>query len=155
MSDGESAHSAAHDAAIHSRLKDLFNQQTEQFRNYLTVLEKQQAAIESGGGEAVLAYIEIAERIAADIIAVQRVIDPLETAAQASADAADDSAARKAALEDLKNQAAAQAEYNRNLLAGRMADIGDQIASLRNNPLAAAARRTLLAGTASLVDIEG
>ena len=150
MIEGGSAHNEAQNTAILSRLKDLLNQQIAHFHNYLTALEKQKAAIESGRGQDILAYIEIEEQIASDIFAIQKVIDPLKPAAEP-----EDIAACKATLEDLKNRAVAQFENNSNLLAARMTEVGAEIAALRNNPLAAIARRSLLSNTASLVDIEG
>ena len=139
-------------AAIPGRLRELYNRQIEQFRTYIAALEKQQAAIEAGIGEKVLAYVEIEEGIAAGIISVQNVIDPLESVYN---EAGAEIAELKTALEGLKSRAASQAERNRDLISACLADIGADIAALRNNPLAIAARRSLYHGAASLVDIEG
>ena len=158
MSGGGSAQIApqftAQNAAILSRIKDLLNQQRQLLRDYLTALEKQQTAIESGGGEEILAYIEIEERIIAGIFSIQKVIDPLESAV---GQVIDDISALKSELEVLKNRAMGQSEHNKRLLSARMEDIGAEIGALRNNPLAIAARRSLYhsAGAASLIDIEG
>ena len=139
-------------AAIPGRLRELYNRQIEQFRTYIAALEKQQAAIEAGIGEKVLAYVEIEEGIAAGIISVQNVIDPLESVYN---EAGAEIAELKTALEGLKSRAASQAERNRDLISARLADIGADIAALRNNPLAAAARRSLYHNAAPLIDIEG
>ena len=152
MSEGE----LARYAAISWRLKDLLNQQIDQFRSYVTALEKQQAAIESGKEEHILAYIEIEERMVTGIFSMQKVIDPLEDMYHAIVPP-DDISTLKSALEDLKNQAITQSAHNKNLIATLMADISGEIESLRNDPLAIAARRFIHhnAGTASLIDIEG
>jgi len=141
-------------AAILSRLKDLLNQQIEQFHSYLAALEKQEAAIEMGGVENILAYIEIEERAVNDIFGIQKVIDPL-VAMCCTAVGSDDIAALQAELENLKNRAVSQADHNRDILSARMAAIGMEISVLRNNPLAAAARRSLYHSTTALIDIQG
>ena len=154
MSEGESAQLAAQDAAILNRLKDLLNQQIEQFHRYIAALEKQQIVLESDGTEDIPAYIEIEECAVADIFAIQKVIDPLITMC-CTAVHSGDITALNAVLEDLKNRARVQSERNRNLLSTRIEGIRGEIAALRNNPLAIAARRSLYHGAASLVDIEG
>ena len=148
-------------AAILDRLKDLFYQQIEQFHKLLTVLENQQTAIESGSGESVLAYIEIEESIVAGIVSTQKVIDPLETmyipAEPANEQAKVDISTQKSTLEYLKNRAIVQSEHNKSLISGRMANIGTEIKTLKNDPWAIAARRSIYNNTsiASLIDIEG
>ena len=147
-------------AAIIKRLQELFNQQTERFHNYLTILEKQESLIISGSEEAVLALVEQEEFLVADILSIQRAIDPLEelyfreSAAFSSTDAI---ASLKAALEEHKNKAQVQSKKNRELLAERMANVRGEIHHLKNNQLAINARRSLYqhTGAASLIDIKG
>ena len=141
--------------AILSRLKELLHQQIEQFRNLTIVLEKQQAAIESGNEEAILAYIEIEERFLADIFSIQKAIDPLEIMYRPPPE--DSVYTLKSTLEEIKNQVISQSKHNKSQISGRMAEISGEIESLRNNPLAIAARRSLYynTGIASLIDIEG
>ena len=152
MNEGE----LARQAAITWRLKDLLNQQIEQFHGYVNALEKQQTAIESKSEDHILAYIEYEERMVTGILSIQKVIDPLEDMYQTIIPP-DDISALKSVLDDLKNQAIMQSARNKNLIASLMADISGEIESLRNDPLAIATRRFIHhnASTASLIDIKG
>ena len=144
------------------RFRELLLQQRERFRTYLASLEKQQAAIESGNAQEILAHVELEEQIVADLFSIQKVIDPLEdlynstAGSAASVSPADDVLVIKNSLDDLKHQAAARFAHNRELLSLRMADIRTEITSLRDNPFTKASRsRSSSSATASLIDIEG
>jgi phosphoglycerate-specific signal transduction histidine kinase len=147
-------------AAIIRRLQKLLNQQCECFHSYLTVLEKQHACIESGSEDSILAHLALEEQRVAEIITIQKVIEPLEIMYRnaGSSPAADDSIpALKVRLEELYYQTKVQSERNRERLSGRISDIRADINVLRNNPLVSNARRSLFsgAGTASIIDIKG
>jgi len=137
--------------AVTRRLGELFGQQRERLRGYLAVLERQQAAIESGSEDAIQAYVEMQEALTAEILSIQKAIDPLITMRHA----ADVISALRAELEDLQNRAVAQSRRNSDLLFARMADLRREIAVLRNSQSAIGRRRTLYRDTASLIDIEG
>jgi hypothetical protein len=155
--------------AILRRFRELLIQQRDRFRSYLEALDSQQAVIESGDADALLAHVELEERIVADIFSIQKVIDPLDNmyralvpdAAAAGGDpqppGAEEVSGLKAALENLKVEAAARSARNRELLLNRMAEIRTEITALRNNPFAANVRRSAFSdsGTASLIDIQG
>jgi hypothetical protein len=144
--------------ALLRRFRELLIRQKEHFQGYVAALEKQQAVIESGSAEELLAHVELEEQIVADIFSLQKVIDPLEDMYQAAIPfpPADDVPALKSALENLKNQAATQSAHNRVLLSSRMAEIRAEITSLRNNPFASQARSMYQNSvSASLVDISG
>lgn len=162
--DGESALGAA----VIARLEDLLTRQCGCFLRCLTVLEKQQALIAPGNRtlngwstpeEDILTLVELKEHIVAEICSIQKSIDPLEAmyCAGAAHSPADNVSALKAALEDLRQQTRALSGRNRELLSLRMAGIRTEINVLRNNPIAASARRSLYhhAGAASLIDIQG
>ena len=145
-------------AAIFRRFKELLIKQCEYFHSYLSLLEKQQAAIESGSVEELLAYIELEEQIVANILSIQKVIHPLEDLynAAVSFSADDEIPALKITVEELKNQAITRSARNKNLLSTRMADIRAEITSLKNNPLANISRSLYHnSGTAALIDIKG
>jgi hypothetical protein len=155
--------------AILRRFKILLTQQRDRFRSYLEMLDKQQEIIETGSTDALLAHVELEEKIVADIFSIQKVIDPLEDmyhavvsgfnpvrAAQA-AQADDEVPSLKAALEELKSEAVLRSSRNKELLSRRMVELRHEIKSLRNNPYAAGSRRSAYGagGTASLIDIQG
>jgi hypothetical protein len=156
--------------AILRRFKTLLTQQRDRFRSYLNLLEKQQSVIEKGSPEELLNYVEIEEKIVADIFSIQKVIDPLEemyytvTAGQQQAKKAETSSSGqdevpslKASLEKLKSEAVIQSTKNKELLSKRMLELRSEIKALRNNPYAANAKRSAFGGmnTASIIDIKG
>jgi hypothetical protein len=152
--------------AILRRFRELLIQQRDRFRSYLEALDSQQAVIESGDADALLAHVELEERIVADIFSIQKVIDPLDKMYRALVPAAgggpqpqgaEEVSGLKAALENLKVEAAARSVRNRDLLLKRMTEIRTEITALRDNPFSANARRSAFSdsGTASLIDIHG
>jgi len=160
--------------AILKRFKTLLSQQRDRFRSYLDLLDKQQSVIESGSAEDLLTYVEIEEKIVADIFSIQKVIDPLEemyytvvsgggiAGVNAVKDAvkpetSDEVPSLKASLEKLKSEAVIRSTKNKELLSKRMLELRSEIKTLRSNPYAASSRRSSFgsANTASLIDIQG
>ena len=155
--------------AVLKRFKTLLTQQRDRFRSYLDLLEKQQNVIEAGTAEDLLSYVEIEEKIVADIFSIQKVIDPLEEmyysvisrqnpgVIQAKAENSDEVHGLKASLERLKGEAVIRSTKNKELLSKRMLELRQEIKVLRNNPYAAGGRRSSFDETnkASLVDIQG
>ena len=156
--------------AVLRRFKTLLTQQRDRFRSYLDMLDKQQQIIENGNTDALLACVDLEEKIVADIFSIQKVIDPLEDmyhtvvsgfspgqAASTALQADDEVPGLKAALEDLKSEAVIRSSRNKEMLSRRMVELRQEIKSLRDNPYAAKSRGSVYAsgGTASLVDIQG
>ncbi|MDR0320976.1 MAG: flagellar export chaperone FlgN [Treponema sp.] len=157
--------------AILRRFKTLLSQQRERFRSYLDLLDKQQDVIESGSAEDLLTYVEIEEKIVADIFSIQKVIDPLEEMYNSvisgqgfakapvkieTAEGSEEVPSLKASLEKLKNEAVVRSTKNKELLSKRMIELRQEIKVLRNNPYAASGRNAFSnANTASLVDLHG
>jgi len=157
--------------AVLKRFKTLLSQQRDRFRNYLDLLDKQQSVIEAGSAEDLLTYVEIEEKIVADIFSIQKVIDPLEemyytvisgnTPQKSFTDNQaynqDEVPSLKASLEKLKSEAVIRSTKNKELLSKRMLELRSEIKALRNNPYAASNRRASFGGasTASLIDIKG
>jgi hypothetical protein len=157
--------------AILRRFKTLLTQQRDRFRSYLNLLEKQQSVIEKGSPEELLNYVEIEEKIVADIFSIQKVIDPLEemyytvTAgekqqakkAETPSSGQDEVPGLKASLEKLKSEAVIQSTKNKELLSKRTLELRSEIKALRNNPYAANAKKSAFGGinTASIIDIKG
>jgi DNA-binding transcriptional regulator GbsR (MarR family) len=169
--DGIDSIELAQRVAILRRFKTLLTQQRDRFRSYLNLLEKQQNIIEKGSPEELLNYVEIEEKIVADIFSIQKVIDPLEemyytvTAGQkqqakkteTSSSGQDEVPGLKASLEKLKNEAVIQSTKNKELLSKRMLELRSEIKALRNNPYAANVKKSSFGGinTAALIDIKG
>ncbi|GHV76748.1 hypothetical protein AGMMS49942_15690 [Spirochaetia bacterium] len=140
--------------AVVKRFRELLQAQRDRFREYLTVLDKQQSVIQGGDTEALLAHVELEEHIVRDIFNIQKVILPLEGLYH-TLRSDEETISLKASLEALKREATARSERNRELLSGRMAEIRQEIKSLRGNPYAA--RRSIYAdtGSPSLLDVKG
>jgi hypothetical protein len=152
--------------AVLRRFKTLLTQQRDRFRSYLNILDKQQNVIESGSPEDLLNYVELEEKIVADIFSIQKVIDPLEEMyntvvsnyTPANANSEDDEVPSiKASLENLKSEAIIRSTKNKEILSKRMLELREEIKNLRNNPYAANKRRSSFGNlnTASVVDISG
>jgi hypothetical protein len=154
--------------AVLKRFKTLLAQQRDRFRSYLEVLDKQKDIIETGSADELLAHVELEEKIVADIFSIQKVINPLEDMYQAAISIYGNSRGKpgedtsdvptlKSALEDLKNEAVIRSTRNKEILSKRMVELRTEIKTLRNNPYAAAGRRSMYSdsGKASLVDIKG
>jgi DNA-binding transcriptional regulator GbsR (MarR family) len=147
--------------AILKRFKKLLAQQRDRFHNYLDLLEKQQSVIESGSAEDLLNYVDIEEKIVADIFSIQKVIDPLEemyntvvSGTQKAKPQSDEVPGLKASLEKLQTEAVIRSTKNKELLSKRMLELRSEIKALRNNPYAAK-RSGLNSGTPSLIDLKG
>jgi thiamine kinase-like enzyme len=147
--------------AVLKRFKTLLTQQRDRFRNYLDLLDKQQSVIESGSAEDLLNYVEIEEKIVADIFSIQKVIDPLEkmyytvvsSPEKVKTQSNDEVPSLKASLEKLQSEAVIRSTKNKELLSKRMLELRMEIKNLRNNPYAA--RRFGFTNAPSLVDLKG
>jgi hypothetical protein len=143
-------------AAVLKRFRELLQAQRDRFCEYLTVLDKQPDVIDRGDTEALLLHVDLEEHILRDIFNIQKAVDPLEDLYHTlAADGDAEISGLKSCLEELKQEAAAHSEQNRNLLAKRMADVRTEIKSLRGNPYAA--RPSIYADTLSpsLIDLKG
>jgi hypothetical protein len=144
--------------AVVKRFRELLEMQRERFRSYLAALDSQQLIIGIDSAEEITAHIELEEQIVEDIYSIQKVIDPLEIMYNSAGPylPANDLSALKAALEDLKIQAADRSRRNRDLISRRMEEINKELQSMKNNPFLANARFSLYKNVPpSLVDIMG
>jgi len=132
--------------AILKRHKELLCAQRDCFHVYLEVLGKQKEVIEHGGVENILAYVEAGEKITADIIAIQKVIEPLEKTSPSSKNY--EIVKIKTTLERLNQTVCLQAEENRALLSKRMTSLATEIKAIQENPM-----RSRIS-TPSYIDIE-
>jgi hypothetical protein len=142
--------------AVVRRFKELLVQQRDRFKDYISVLDRQKDVIEQGNAEALISHVEREEQLVADIFAIQKVIDPMESMYRTVNPGKESEVPSiKVALDELKAEATVRAKQNRELLTQRMAQMRMEIKNLRNNPYAS--RRSVYAdsGTPSLVDIKG
>ncbi|MDR2501406.1 MAG: flagellar protein FlgN [Treponema sp.] len=125
------------------RFRELLQAQRDRFHQYLEVLEKQRQVIETGTAEDLSVHIELEERLAADIIAIQRVLDPLDamyrsvkpvSAPELPAGAAPSGgevSSLKAALGELHKDAVSRTRRNKELLSQRMDQLRGEIKTLQ------------------------
>jgi len=141
--------------AIIKRFRELLSQQRDRFRQYLNVLGKQKDVIEKGSADELMVHVELEEQIVGDILAIQKVIDPLEamyqtafptgsTTTSAVAHSSGTTVSQgegevpslRAALEELRSEAVIRSGQNRDLLSKRMEEIRQEMKTLRANPYA-------------------
>ncbi len=130
LTDGE----VAERVALLRRFKSLLEEQREKFRQYLTVLEKQETDIDSGDIDAMVSHTELEQSIVSEIFTIQKVIDPMESLWRDAHPAASESEIPrlKTDLDRLKADVLAQNEKNRDLLKSRMSVIRERVVSLKN-----------------------
>jgi len=119
--------------AIEKRLVELLHKQSEHLKLFVEVLDKQRGVIENGGVENILAYSEAGERLTLDIMAIQRVVEPLEKSA-ALATRSQEILKIKTLLERLGQEARFKNNENKALLARRMTLLATEIKSMEKNP---------------------
>jgi len=156
--------------AVLKRFKTLLTQQRDRFRSYLDLLDKQHGIIETGSAEDLLIYVELEEKIVADIFSIQKVINPLEdmyhsiTSKKASIDITEGISLQpdevpdiKASLENLKNEAVIRSTKNKELLSKRMMELRSEITALRSNPYVISNKRSSFGrvNTPSTFSLEG
>ena len=141
--------------AVLKRFRTLLEEQRLKFREYLTVLEKQEKSIADENSDAVLRHTELEESIIAEIFTIQKVIDPLEymyTNICRNTEHSD-IPHLKTDLDDLQKRVLAQNKKNRELLRTHITGLRQQIASLKR-PYAH--KESIYAGTArtaALIDL--
>ena len=120
--------------ALLKKFRSLLQQQRDKFREYLTVLEKQENSIESENADALLAHTELEQQVVSNIMNLQKVIVPMSDLYKArGGDQKEESInALQNDLSNLQNQVLAQNKKNRDLLRSHIDSIRTQIASFRN-----------------------
>ncbi|MDR1470345.1 MAG: flagellar biosynthesis protein FlgN [Spirochaetaceae bacterium] len=138
------------------RFRALLLQQRERFESYLTVLDKQKDKIEAGSVEDLIAHVDLEEKIVGDIMAIQKVIEPMRAIVPATTLAASSDVGHIAStIEDFRVEAAARVTRNKNLLQSRMEEIRTEINALRVNPFVRRPSPFTSGDAPSLIDIKG
>ena len=127
--------------AVLRRFRSLLEEQRGKFREYLTVLEKQQDSITSENPENLLAHTELEQQVVKNIASLQKVIVPMAKmyhagngAAGTAASAAEDAEITKLQndLSDLQDRVLKQNAINRELLRVHIEQLKSQIAGFKN-----------------------
>lgn len=118
--------------AILRRFKSLLEEQRGKFREYLTVLEKQQDSITSENPESLLAHTELEQQVVKNIANLQKVIVPMSKMYKANA--GNDASIQKIQneLSDLQDKVLKQNAINRDLLKFHIEQLRAQIAGFKN-----------------------
>ena len=119
--------------AVLKRFRTLLEEQRLKFREYLTVLEKQEKSISDENTESILQHTELEESIIAEIFTIQKVIDPLEYLyTDICSDETDsDIPHLKTDLDDLQQRVLDQHKKNRELLQTYVSGLRPQVAALK------------------------
>lgn len=140
--------------AVLKRFRSLLEQQRLKFREYLTVLEKQEKSISDENTDAVLQHTELEESIIAEIFTIQKVIDPLEYMyTNICKNEHSDIPHLKTDLDDLQKRVLAQNKKNRELLQTHITGLRQQIASLKRPYAHKESIYASTTRTAALVDL--
>ena len=124
--------------ALLHRFRSLLEEQRGKFREYLTVLEKQQDSITTENPESLLAHTELEQQVVKNIANLQKVIVPMaklyKSKAAANNPAAEDAevARLQNELSDLQNKVLKQNAINRDLLRLHIEQLRSQIAGFKN-----------------------
>ena len=124
--------------AILRRFRTLLEQQRGKFREYLTVLEKQQDSISNENTEALLAHTELEQQVVKNLMNLQKVVVPMRqmyNSVSASTPASAEAEQRtienlQQDLTDLQEKVLAQNKINRELLKVHIGQIKMQLAGL-------------------------
>jgi hypothetical protein len=139
------------------RLGELLGTQRGRFEEYLQVLDGQFEAIQTGTAESLAAHIRLEEKLAQDIFALRKVIDPLEAICPLNGLSGEEAGicGLKSALEELRQEAALRISRNKDLLTKRMEEVRSELKAMRGNPYAV--RRSIYADSLapSMIDIQG
>ena len=123
--------------AVLKRFKTLLERQRDKFREYLSVLEKQQTSIEEENTDALIAHTELEQQVVSNIAGLQKVIVPMAEMYSSIRSSAPEGETRalesiQKDLAHLQSQVLAQNEKNRSLLRVHIADIQKQMERIKN-----------------------
>lgn len=123
--------------AILKRFRSLLEQQRNKFREYLTVLEKQQDSINDENTEKLLAHTEIEQQVVQNLSNLQKVIVPMTkmyNSINGKTDAQENQEISRIQneLSDLQAKVLKQNEINRELLRVHVDILRNQITNFKN-----------------------
>ncbi|UTC66899.1 MULTISPECIES: flagellar biosynthesis protein FlgN [unclassified Treponema] len=119
--------------AVLKRFKELLQEQRKKFSDYLVVLETQERSIHNDNIDALVHHTELEQSIIGDIFTIQKVIDPIEEMYRFGMPDKDDTEVvkLKSDLDKLQVQVIDQNKKNRELLQSRIADLRQEMISIK------------------------
>lgn len=141
--------------AILKRFKALLQEQRKKFSDYLVVLETQERSIHEDNIDALVHHTELEQSIIGDIFTIQKVIDPIEEMYRFGMPDRDDTEVvrLKSDLNKLQSQVIDQNKKNREVLQSRMADLHQEMISIKPDYRYSSQILTKKDSSASLMDI--
>ena len=141
--------------AVLKRFKALLQEQRKKFSDYLVVLETQERSIHEENIDALVHHTELEQSIIGDIFTIQKVIDPIEEMYRLGMPDKDDTEVvrLKSDLNKLQFQVIDQNQKNRELLQSRMADLRQEMISIKPDYRYSKQALSKQEVSASLVDI--
>ena len=141
--------------AVLKRFKALLQEQRKKFSDYLVVLETQERSIHEENIDALVHHTELEQSIIGDIFTIQKVIDPIEEMYRLGMPDKDDTEVvrLKSDLNKLQSQVIDQNQKNRELLQSRMADLRQEMLSIKPDYRYSKQALSKQEVSASLVDI--
>ena len=141
--------------AVLKRFKALLQVQRKKFSDYLVVLETQERSIHEENIDALVHHTELEQSIIGDIFTIQKVIDPIEEMYRLGMPDKDDTEVvrLKSDLNKLQSQVIDQNQKNRELLQSRMADLRQEMISIKPDYRYSKQALSKQEVSASLVDI--
>lgn len=141
--------------AVLKRFKALLQEQRKKFSDYLVVLETQERSIHEENIDALVHHTELEQSIIGDIFTIQKVIDPIEEMYRLGMPDKDDTEVvrLKSDLNKLQSQVIDQNQKNRELLQSRMADLRQEMISIKPDYRYSKQALSKQGISASLVDI--
>ena len=141
--------------AVLKRFKALLQEQRKKFSDYLVVLETQERSINEENIDALVHHTELEQSIIGDIFTIQKVIDPIEEMYRLGMPDKDDTEVvrLKSDLNKLQSQVIDQNQKNRELLQSRMAELRQEMISIKPDYRYSKQALSKQEVSASLVDI--
>jgi len=113
-------------------LREYLKKQRKKFSDYLFVLDREEADIQAGDAEKLLAHTEIEKGIIREIYAFQKVINPLEDMYRAAYPLGEKEIPNlRHSLSVLQEEVCDRNERNRVILRSKMAELKEEIRLLR------------------------
>jgi len=117
------------------RFRSLLEQQREKFKEYLTVLEKQQDSINTENTTALIAHTELEQQVVKNIANLQKVIVPMGKIYNAKAASSAEQASienLQQELNELQSKVLVQNQKNRDLLRVHIENLKNQMDNFKN-----------------------
>lgn len=122
--------------AVLRRFRTLLEQQRKKFKEYLSVLEKQQDSISKENTEALLAHTELEQQVVKNLMNLQKVIVPMkkmyDSVSPSHEGEEKEISAIQNELSSLQEKVLAQNKINRDLLRVHIGQIKVQLTNLKN-----------------------